>query len=98
MWGKEARLAVEFALEVGYRLIDTAAMYGNESEIGDSLLISNIPRRELFITTKVNNSDQGYDRTLRAYETSCKKLKLDEVDLYLIHCLYAKQGKKPGKL
>src|SRR5690625_2947606 len=82
---KEATPAVKQALEVGYRLIDTATVYGNESGVGKALAESNVPREDLFITTKVWNSDQGYDNTLKAFDTSLEKLGLDYVDLYLIH-------------
>ncbi|MGP4079466.1 aldo/keto reductase [Pseudalkalibacillus sp. R45] len=77
--------AVKKALEVGYRSIDTAAIYGNERGVGEALKQSGIPREELFITTKVWNSDQGYENTLRAFDESLDKLGLDYVDLYLIH-------------
>lgn len=84
----ETEQAVSSALEVGYRLIDTAASYGNEEEVGDALRSSGIPREELFITTKLWVQDHGYDNTLRAFETSLKKLGLDYLDLYLIHKPY----------
>lgn len=77
--------AVAKALEVGYRSIDTAMIYGNERGVGEAIANSNIPREELFITTKVWNADQGYDNTLKAFDTSLEKLGLDYVDLYLIH-------------
>nr|WP_318241023.1 aldo/keto reductase [Ureibacillus galli] len=79
------------ALEVGYRAIDTAALYNNETEVGEAIRQSNVPREEIFVTTKVWNSDQGYDETLRAFETSLKKLGLEYVDLYLTH--WPVQGK-----
>ncbi|MEY2647976.1 MAG: hypothetical protein RL282_689 [Bacteroidota bacterium] len=85
MHAAEAVQAVRFALETGYRLIDTAAMYGNEKQIGEGIRQSGIPREEIFVTTKVNNTDQGYDQTLRAFEVSLHALGLDSVDLYLIH-------------
>src|SRR4029078_101483 len=85
MHGAEARDTVLRAFEVGYRLIDTAALYGNEKEIGEAIKIAGIPRHELFITTKVHNGDQGFESTLKAYETSRKKLGIDQVDLYLVH-------------
>jgi diketogulonate reductase-like aldo/keto reductase len=81
----EAEQTVTRALEAGYRSIDTAAIYGNESGTGKAVAGSGIPREELFVTTKVWNSDQGYDTTLRAFDTSLGKLGLDHVDLYLIH-------------
>jgi diketogulonate reductase-like aldo/keto reductase len=73
------------ALEAGYRLIDTAAMYGNEDGVGTAIAQSGVPRDEIFITTKLNNSDHGYDATLKAFETSIGKLGIDVLDLYLIH-------------
>lgn len=85
MYNKEAEQAVLDALEIGYRLIDTAAMYNNEPEIGNAVRQSNLPRNEIFVTTKVGNPDQGYDSTLRAFDTSLQKLNMDYVDLYLVH-------------
>lgn len=83
--GNEVVDAVNSALDNGYRLIDTAAVYGNEEGVGEAIRQSNIPREELFITTKLWNSDQGYDSALRAFDDSLKRLGLDYVDLYLIH-------------
>ena len=83
--GAEAQRVVETALQSGYRLIDTAAMYGNEAEVGVALKTAGLPRAEVFLTTKVANSDQGYDSTLRAYEASCRRLQVAYVDLYLVH-------------
>jgi len=77
--------AITYAIETGYRAIDTAAIYENERETGEAIRHSGIPREELFITSKVWNTDQGYDGTLRAFETSLKKLGLDYLDLYLTH-------------
>lgn len=85
MYKKEAEQAVSWALEIGYRLIDTASMYRNETEIGNAVRQSNIAREDLFITTKVNNDDQGYEKTLKAFDVSLQKMGLDYVDLYLIH-------------
>lgn len=82
---EEAIRAITKALEVGYRAIDTASLYKNEEEVGEAIRLSQIPREEIFVTTKVWNLDQGYDETLRAFETSLKKLGLDYVDLYLTH-------------
>jgi diketogulonate reductase-like aldo/keto reductase len=82
---EQAAEVVSKAIEVGYRLIDTAAIYGNEEGVGEAIKQSAVPRGELFITTKVWNSDHGYDNTLRAFEVSLKRLGLDYVDLYLIH-------------
>lgn len=81
----ETTAAVTAALETGYRHIDTAAIYGNETGVGRALTASGLPRDELFITTKVWNDDQGYDNTLRAFDTSLAALGLDYLDLYLIH-------------
>ena len=81
----EATSAVTTALEAGYRSIDTAAIYGNEAGVGRALAASGLPRDELFVTTKLWNSEQGYDTTLRAFDASLAKLGLDYVDLYLIH-------------
>jgi diketogulonate reductase-like aldo/keto reductase len=74
-----------YALEIGYRHIDTAAMYNNEQEVGKAVRESGIKREELFVTTKLWNSDHGYQNTLDAFHRSLNKLKLDFVDLYLIH-------------
>ncbi len=76
---------VAAALEAGYRLIDTAAAYGNEEGVGKAIANSGVPRDELFITTKLWNDDHGYDKTLVAFDASLDKLGLDTVDLYLIH-------------
>ncbi|OCS86027.1 aldo/keto reductase [Caryophanon latum] len=73
------------ALQLGYRAIDTAAIYENEEAVGQAIRDSGIAREELFITTKVWNADQGYDETLRAFDVSQKKLGLEYVDLYLTH-------------
>ncbi len=83
--GNEVEQAVEAALRTGYRSIDTAAYYQNEQGVGRAVRASGIPREQIFITTKVWNTDQGYDETLRAFEDSSRKLDLDYVDLYLIH-------------
>ncbi len=82
---EEALNAMATALKLGYRAIDTASLYNNEREVGEAIRASGIPREEIFVTTKVWNNDQGYDETLRAFETSLKKLGLDYVDLYLTH-------------
>ncbi|KUO12850.1 aldo/keto reductase [Streptomyces sp. DSM 15324] len=81
----EAERAVATALEAGYRSIDTAAIYGNEEGTGKAIAASGVPREDIFVTTKLWNSDQGYDATLRAFDTSLGKLGLEYVDLYLIH-------------
>jgi diketogulonate reductase-like aldo/keto reductase len=85
MYNREAEQAVLWALETGYRLIDTAEMYKNETEIGNAVRESGIDRTEIFVTTKVNNGDQGFDKTLRAFDESLKKLNIDYIDLYLVH-------------
>ena len=77
--------AITKALQVGYRAIDTAALYYNEEQVGEAIRHSGVPREEIFVTTKVWNSDQGYDNTLRAFEVSLKKLDMEYIDLYLTH-------------
>ena len=77
--------AVETALQAGYRLIDTAAAYGNETEVGEGIRRSGIDRSEVFVTTKLWLSDYGYEPALRAFDTSLGKLGLDYLDLYLLH-------------
>lgn len=81
------------ALDAGYRSIDTATMYGNESGIGRTLKASIVAREEIFLATKVWNTEQGYDATLRSMENSLKKLLTDYVDLFLIHWPAPKQDK-----
>ncbi len=83
--GKAGQRAVLWALEAGYRLIDTAAAYGNESEVGEAFRASGLPRGEVFITTKVWPAEFGYEATLRAFEASRLSLGLEQVDLYLLH-------------
>lgn len=83
--GKEVYEAVLRALRLGYRLIDTASLYENENEIGDALNDTKVPRDEIFITTKVWNDEQGFENTLKAFEKSLGRLKLDYIDLYLMH-------------
>ena len=83
--GQEVVDAVTAAIDSGYRLIDTAAVYGNEDGVGRAIHESSVPREELFITTKLWNSDQGYDKTIKAFDDSLRRLGLDYVDLYLIH-------------
>ncbi|MFC4321521.1 aldo/keto reductase [Litchfieldia salsa] len=82
---EQAATAVTTALEVGYRSIDTAMIYKNEKGVGQAIRNSSVPREEMFITTKVWNGDQGYKKTLRAFDESLERLGLDYVDLYLIH-------------
>ena len=83
--GTEVVESVKVALRNGYKSIDTAAVYRNEEGVGQAIKEAGIPREELFVTTKVWNSDQGYESTLQAFETSMEKLGLDYLDLYLIH-------------
>ncbi|MBY8986375.1 MAG: aldo/keto reductase [Candidatus Lokiarchaeota archaeon] len=83
--GRDAYKAVLWSLDLGYRLIDTASFYRNEKEVGEALKDTNIPREEIFLTTKVWNNEQGYNNTLNAFEKSLERLKVDYVDLYLIH-------------
>ncbi len=87
--GPELVEAVKLAIKAGYRSIDTAAIYGNEKAVGEGIRAgikeAGITREDLFITSKVWNSDQGYETTLAAYEESLKKLELDYLDLYLVH-------------
>ncbi|MFE5673457.1 aldo/keto reductase [Agromyces sp. NPDC056523] len=79
-----ARLA-RTALDLGYRHLDTAALYGNEAEAGAAVRESGLPRDEVFVTSKVLNDDHGYDRTLRAFDAAMASFGLDRLDLYLIH-------------
>ncbi|HEY7911456.1 MAG TPA: aldo/keto reductase [Blastocatellia bacterium] len=83
--GAETQQAVRFALDAGYRHIDTASAYGNEKDVGVAISSSRIARHDLFITTKLWNSDHGYEATLRAFDKSRIELGLDYIDLYLIH-------------
>jgi diketogulonate reductase-like aldo/keto reductase len=92
--GEATENAVLWALETGYRLIDTAAIYKNEEEVGNAIKQSGILREELFITTKLWITDQGYDSTLVAMEKSLSRLKLDYVDLYLIHWPFMNWNKR----
>ncbi len=82
---EETQEVVEEALLSGYRHVDTAAAYRNEAGVGAAIAASGIPREDVFVTTKLWNSEQGYDSTMRAFEKSLARLKLDRVDLYLIH-------------
>ena len=91
--GDEVETAVLAALKAGYRMIDTAAVYGNEAGVGRAIKNSGIPREEIFVTTKLWNADQGYDETLKAFAKSLERLQLDYVDLYLIHWPVPKSNK-----
>ena len=83
--GKEVEEAVSHALRRGYRSIDTASFYGNEEGVGRAIRKSNVPREEIFVTTKLWTQDEGYRSALRAFERSLERLAFDYVDLYLIH-------------
>jgi 2,5-diketo-D-gluconate reductase A len=83
--GETTAETVKLALEMGYRLIDGAAIYGNEAGLGEGVRAAEVPRDEIFVTTKVWNSEQGYDSTLRAVDASLGRLGLDRVELCLIH-------------
>jgi len=84
----ECERSVHDAIDVGYRLIDTAASYGNEAAVGSAIKRSGVPRNELFVTTKLWIADTGYEKTKRAFDRSMKRLQLDYLDLYLIHQPY----------
>lgn len=84
----ECERSVRDAIDVGYRLIDTAASYGNEESLGNAIKVSGVPRNELFVTTKLWIADTGYDQTRAAFDRSMKRLQLDYLDLYLIHQPY----------
>jgi len=81
----ETRNAVRAALASGYRLIDTAAAYGNERQVGEAVHDSHVSRSEVFLETKIWISDYGYDKTLHAFEKSARKLGVDQIDLLLLH-------------
>jgi 2,5-diketo-D-gluconate reductase A len=90
---EETERAVSTALEIGYRLIDTASVYGNEAAVGRAIAASGIPRAELFITTKVANADHGFNVAQDAVKVSLDKLGLDYVDLFLVHWPQPQLGK-----
>lgn len=83
--GEVPRAAVAEALRVGYRHVDTARIYGNEADVGQAVRESGLPRSDVFVTTKLWNEDHGYDRALRAYDASERRLGLGAVDLFLLH-------------
>ncbi len=83
--GPDVEGEVAYGLSVGYRLVDTAALYGNEHSVGAAIRASGIPREDVFVTTKLWNSDQGYRSTFSAFDASLARLGFDYVDLYLIH-------------
>ncbi len=82
---KKVRESVTGALEAGYRLIDTAQMYDNEEYVGDAIHHSDIPRKDIFVTTKLDNTQHGFDKSKLSFDVSLSKLKLNYVDLFLIH-------------
>ncbi|CRK84991.1 aldo/keto reductase family oxidoreductase [Neobacillus massiliamazoniensis] len=96
--GEEALQSVKAAIKAGYRSIDTAALYQNEESVGQAIRESGVPREELFITTKVWNTDQRNDSVLEAFEISLKKLGLDYVDLYLVHWPVKEKYKQTWKV
>ena len=83
--GRQTYDATLYALQTGYRHIDTAEMYGNEKDVGDALKDSGLKRDEVFVTTKLWDPDKGYDHALKAFDASMKKMNLEYLDLYLIH-------------
>ena len=92
--GQEVINAVKWAVEAGYRHIDTASVYKNEEGVGEAVKQCEVDRKDLFVVSKVWNSDQGYDSTLRAFDASLERLNLDYLDLYLIHWPVAGRYKK----
>lgn len=95
--GQEVINAVKWALDAGYRHIDTASVYKNEEGVGQAIKESSIERDEIFVVSKVWNSDQGYDSTLKAFEASLKRLDLEYLDLYLVHWPVANKYKETWK-
>jgi diketogulonate reductase-like aldo/keto reductase len=85
--------SIRSALDIGYRLIDTATLYGNEESVGRAIAESGIARKDIFVTTKLWNDSHDYDKALRAYDDSLGRLGLDYVDLYLIHWPVPAEGK-----
>lgn len=83
--GAEVEQAIAAAFTAGYRLIDTAAMYANEAGVGNAIRASGLDRKDIFLTTKLWNGEQGYEETLKAFDASLRRLGLEYVDLYLIH-------------
>ncbi len=95
--GQEVINAVKWALETGYRHIDTASIYENEAGVGAGIRASDVPREDIFLVSKVWNTDQGYDTTLKAFETSLEQLGTDYLDLYLVHWPVAGKYKETWK-
>jgi 2,5-diketo-D-gluconate reductase A len=93
--GQEGVDAVKSALEIGYRLIDTAVNYGNEDAVGQAIAESGVPRSEIVLTTKLPGRDHGYDETLRSFDASVAALGVDTIDLYLIHWPNPSVGRFP---
>ena len=83
--GPQTQQAVRWALEDGYRMVDTAALYNNETDVGEGVRASGIPREDVYVTTKLWHSEHGFESSQRAFRTSLGKLRFDYVDLYLIH-------------
>jgi len=95
--GQEVINAVKWAIEAGYRHIDTASVYKNEEGVGEAVKQCGVDRKDLFVVSKVWNSDQGYDSTLKAFDASLGRLKMDYLDLYLIHWPVASRYKETWK-
>lgn len=93
--GRAAVEAVQSALHVGYRLVDTAAAYGNETEVGEAIRASGVPREELVVTSKIPGSHHAYDDAIRSTEESLQRLGLDHLDLHLVHWPNPRLGKYP---
>ena len=85
LMGEECETAVRNAIEAGYRLFDTAELYGNEQALGNAIKKSGVPREEFFITTKFGSKEAGYEKTMAAFKKSLSQLQLEYIDLYLIH-------------
>jgi diketogulonate reductase-like aldo/keto reductase len=90
--GDRCERVVAHALRRGYRHVDTAALYGNEADVGRAVRAAGLPRTEIFVATKLWNSDQGHDSTFRAFDRSLSRLALETIDLYLIH--WPERGKR----
>ncbi|MBT8204982.1 MAG: aldo/keto reductase [Eudoraea sp.] len=95
--GQEVSNAVKWALDAGYRHVDTASIYENEAGVGEGIKAAEIPREDVFLVSKVWNSDQGYDTTIKAFEASLQRLDTEYLDLYLIHWPVAGKYKETWK-